>query len=246
MKPSNERDVRASKAGVWLLIVVSLVSLVFGGINFAKRKSSEHIPLNLSAINSVSPNAVNFKMSGIDFSVPEYYIDTISEPESIAQRSVLIFANMPDLTPRIEEKRDISLSFDNVQRQFSLLLQDLHKHPNDLEGIYRLKMNEENEPEHKGFLYGLKYDQPTNSNKVSSLKELYTELSDSDQMLSFIQCDPASRGRYPGCSHKFVYEDILVAIDYRKKYLTQWKETQEKTIALINSFRTQHNNIAKD
>lgn len=246
------RDISMNLKKKWALVLVAaflpLLFLIKVSDNLSifpkalesSQEKSDDFSLDVNpmfnGLSSSSPKPVQIRMAKRYYWIPRYYIDSMSDSGALEQGGVLIFANLPDFTPRLAEKRDRSLDFKTLDRFVWIHIQDIGKRPVKLNSMYQTLRKLQPSLKYQGEMYGLQFELPDPTPPFN--KDLYRRLDESGNLISYIECTRDNTREIPNCSHIFNHEGLLVKISYRKTYLPQWQEIYQKGIDLIDSFKT--------
>jgi hypothetical protein len=73
--------------------------------------------------------------------------------------------------------------------------------------------------------------------------EIYAD-ADADESTSIlIDCSGEKSDLSPGCNMRFVDHDLLYEINFRKTHLSEWQSIKEKTLKLVDSFRSKNPSV---
>jgi hypothetical protein len=173
-----------------------------------------------------------------NFWIPKYYIDSISNSESGNNEGVLLFANLPDFSPRINEKRNKNIPSKNLSYFVSIHIQDKALFTESFQEMYNLRRTYQPSLKFQKNIYNLIFEIPTEAKSPIFNKELYTENNDTG-VISYLECDRDRSGKKPSCTHHFKYLDLFIDVSYRKDWLPKWRKIQKDTIEFIDAFQKQ-------
>jgi hypothetical protein len=75
-------------------------------------------------------------------------------------------------------------------------------------------------------------------NKGRRRDEIYVD-RDNQTLAGFITCNVDRSVPSPGCSHEFLYRNLLMRVTYRKPFLPQWRSIEHRVKELLDSFMRQ-------
>ena len=186
--------------------------------------------------SSTSAIPVELEIAGKTYWIPAYYIDSVSHSKQKVQEGILLFARLPDFAPRLEEKRDMSVAFKNVDVFVSIHLEDNAKHPRGFRNIYEYSREQQPTLKFQKEIHDLHLEIPQDPKTFFFNVELYLQKDETGDMVSYITCDHKKQRRSLGCTHHFLHDGIIIEIRYRKKHLPNWKTIQSTFLKLFKTF----------
>ena len=195
---------------------------------------SETIEKKYYPINTIIRN---IQIGKHDFWIPDSYKLGPYNSSDLKQKNLLLQVLLPDLEPRTRDNIKEFTEGLGWGRRSQILIHDLSQRT-DIDFVFNVIIKRypsyaDLEPK-----FGLRHKRATN--KKEGLGNLHEELFIEElngEKESFILCRPYAKD--PGCTHHFEHEGLYVKISYGKTYLEQWKQTQNKTVSLLQTFKHQ-------
>jgi hypothetical protein len=179
---------------------------------------------------------ITVRIAGNELRIPRrYFLTRVSQAEQ--QETILIRAVVPGMDPMREDNKDEFLRARGYGRTVSILIHDA-RHTTTIE--FRLNTTKDlGVPyELEGDTFGLEAYQPKDpqhTNKNRSRPEIYVDKK-AGELRGYIECDREGRVPSPICSHVFVYRNMLLTIDYSKRFLPIWSSVEWSVEELIHRF----------
>lgn len=221
-------------AVIFLLIPISvvIVSNITGG-----KSAGNRIDANRSSpfigVYSTESTPINFQLGGYEYSIPANYFDFQADPRC-NDSSLLLAVLLPDLQPKTKDNGNAFRAGKDNSRM--MILANVNSLPWEerLKVAYHAHTRQWSSViyELAGSKYGLLHKVPIPEKRSHGL-EVYEHLIDG-QRQSFIVCDVDVP--YPGCDHFLFEYDLIIKLNYRIRFLPEWKQIEEKTRKLIRSF----------
>lgn len=219
---------------ILLLIPISTViaSNVVGG-----KSPDDRTDINRSSpfigVYSTESTPINFQLGGYEYSIPANYFDFQADPRC-NDSSLLLAVLLPDLEPKTRDNAKVFRSGRDNRPMMILANESSLPWEERLKVAYHAHTRQWSSViyEVAGSKYGLLHKVPIPEKRSHGL-EVYENLIDGKRQ-SFIVCDVDVPN--PGCNHFFFEYDLTIKLNYRIRFLPEWKQIEEKTRKLIRSF----------
>ena len=221
----------------FLLLSLPALTVVYNAIENSVASPKDKISQNRSSpfigVYSTKETPINFQLGGYEYSIPANYFDFQADPRC-NNRSLLLAVLLPDLEPKTKDNANaIRAGKDNSRM---MILANVNSLPWEerLKVAYHAHTRQWSSViyEVAGSKYGLLHKVPIPEKRSHGL-EVYEHLIDGKRQ-SFIVCDVDVP--YPGCDHFLFEYDLIIKLNYRIRFLPEWKQTEEKARKLIRSF----------
>jgi len=228
----TKSQIKKYRIVIFIFLTVSLVaalSLVLQ--KYIDSIGPQNYPGFVSVQNTDEKQILNLKIEDVHFRIPRNYVDIYSE------KGVLLFVLLPDLEPKTEKNNDYFMwdtSPDN--RRLSI---DINSDENftSLDDFMMRVYWQGHNLQSMGKRYGLDVKEARSDEPLMILKEFETySLSENGKIQTFLKCTKMGMAVRPGCNQYFIHKGLLVNVNYNRHYLSDWKKTQDKVTALIDSF----------
>lgn len=230
MKYLSDKEIERLKFFIWFFITVVAISAVsFGVQKYIESIGPQTYP-GFASVQTTEMKPVDLKIEDIHFRIPRNYID------SFDKESVLLVVLLPDLEPKTEQNRDYFTR--NVGDQNPRLNILIMTDKNFLGLDKDFERKSDLGVDKQGQKYDLEFWSIKENKKVAQQweHEIYTYFKNGKTNL-LITCnnkeDAIINSR---CKQIFIHRGLQISLSYRKHYLPQWKELQDKSTALIDSF----------
>jgi hypothetical protein len=239
------------KRGWWwklpLIGVVLALGLIFG-IPTLKRWWLFHEMPWLEVNTSLSNKPVHVNWSGIDYWIPENYLDTplqyINEKDGANFRLLL-----PDMIPKTKDNYHVFTH--DLDKVMGLLVSPRQNMPT-FDYMVKGRMTDEFQGISRhlaksGELYGLEHFTIIEPNPDDYYQYEILVRREGNTVIEFLECTPESalpalKKVFPlgslGCEYHFWYDGLWIKASFRRSHLPEWQEIHNKIVAMFKSFRS--------
>jgi hypothetical protein len=219
--------VRASGFIKSLLTIFALVLLMEAAPRVAKSLQQEARNGPLISVQFATNN----------FRIPRFYFSPQDVPGSTSPQTMLIHALWPDMSPMREDNKQRYAHVNGHGDVLIILVLD-QSQATTLEFQLNSRQKLAAPFARQDDIYGLQFFLPTDfhaSEGGEGRQAIYVDKTDAG-LRSFIRCSVDGSVPEPGCTAKFNYKGMLLDVTYGKYFLPQWREIEQATKALFDSF----------
>lgn len=218
---------------VWVFLVVSIVGTVAYGLAGLKSQYNPDTPYEVAQKKSRDPMKVIYhaRINGIHLYIPYPYFSSGPSPDQRDEGIIILYPDFAPLTKRPQKLWEEGEWYRNVR----ILFGDPTGRKTPPE-IYKSRVRSYDATEFKGMMYGLHYySQPDGIQNDGG--EIWVD--DPLKTNTVIWCGKQlSRISNPQCSLFVVKNGLWYTISYDKDILPYWEEIRDKSLNLVESFRT--------